>query len=263
ADIANPQSLNKYHYCYNNPLRYVDPNGHEGIGDYLKSAANAVSNSAVGDTVRGAVNAFNENNGLPAPGGNQNSLGRGIGHAFSLIQATTEIVTGGTAFVGGTAEAVLTAPTVVAAVPGAAVAVAGGAVAAHGAAVFGSTANNIYNSSNSSNSSGGGIANTGGRYGDLRKLAGPDENAHHVPQKGAKITPEIDGPAVGMTRADHSQTRTYKGRGREALKTDAHLTPRQRLAKDIRDLRTLFGSKYRKGSMEAIKYARQRPEFKK
>ena len=28
ADINNPQSLNKYQYTYNNPLRYVDPTGH-------------------------------------------------------------------------------------------------------------------------------------------------------------------------------------------------------------------------------------------
>jgi RHS repeat-associated protein len=28
ADIADPQSLNKYSYTYNNPLRYTDPNGH-------------------------------------------------------------------------------------------------------------------------------------------------------------------------------------------------------------------------------------------
>ena len=28
ADITNPQSLNKYAYTFNNPLRYTDPNGH-------------------------------------------------------------------------------------------------------------------------------------------------------------------------------------------------------------------------------------------
>jgi RHS repeat-associated protein len=29
ADIMNPQSLNKYHYSLNNPLRYMDPDGHD------------------------------------------------------------------------------------------------------------------------------------------------------------------------------------------------------------------------------------------
>jgi len=29
ADVTNPQSLNKYEYCSNNALRYIDPNGQE------------------------------------------------------------------------------------------------------------------------------------------------------------------------------------------------------------------------------------------
>lgn len=47
ADIANPQSLHKYQYCLNNPLRYVDPDGHqetpkkkgvvESVKDYISS----------------------------------------------------------------------------------------------------------------------------------------------------------------------------------------------------------------------------------
>jgi RHS repeat-associated protein len=47
---ANPQCLNRYSYCLNNPLKYVDPSGHEGeewesspppdYGDYLDDVKN-------------------------------------------------------------------------------------------------------------------------------------------------------------------------------------------------------------------------------
>jgi RHS repeat-associated protein len=35
ARIANPQSLNKYQYSFNNPLRFVDPDGHQSGDDPL------------------------------------------------------------------------------------------------------------------------------------------------------------------------------------------------------------------------------------
>src|ERR1051326_7178205 len=33
ADLTNPQTLNKYQYCVNNPLRYTDPSGHQQQDD--------------------------------------------------------------------------------------------------------------------------------------------------------------------------------------------------------------------------------------
>ncbi len=72
-----------------------------------------------------------------------------------------------------------------------------------------------------------------------------------------------NGPAVGMTKADHALTRTYAGAGKKSMRVDAGLNSRQRLAKDIYDLRANFGTKYNKGSLEAIKYGKTLKEFQK
>jgi RHS repeat-associated protein len=51
ADIHNPQSLNKYQYCYNNPLLYVDPDGHQGILD----KAIEFGKQTAADTINGGL----------------------------------------------------------------------------------------------------------------------------------------------------------------------------------------------------------------
>lgn len=73
-DMFNPQSLNRYAYCLNNPLRYVDLSGHffgdaigsavGAIGDAISNAGDAISNLGnslgdvplVGSVLEGAAN---------------------------------------------------------------------------------------------------------------------------------------------------------------------------------------------------------------
>ncbi len=43
-DVYNPQALNRYSYCLNNPLRYTDPSGHSWVGDFFRWVGNGIRN---------------------------------------------------------------------------------------------------------------------------------------------------------------------------------------------------------------------------
>jgi len=80
ADINDPQSLNKYVYTYNNPLRYVDQNGHD-IWDVIQGAANAFGSDLFGA-------------GRTDGGNADHQLGQAIGDAGATVVGTGEALAG-------------------------------------------------------------------------------------------------------------------------------------------------------------------------
>lgn len=150
ADIAEPQSLNKYHYALNSPLKYVDPDGHQAtLTDKLKAGASAVGKTVM-NTFEGAVSAWAEDNGVGGTTGPQNTVGRIIGHTAALGQGFGEAYVGVQGMAAGATEAILTAPACASgagcAVPvaGVATAAAAGVVTTHGTLVIANTLNNIF-----------------------------------------------------------------------------------------------------------------------
>jgi len=105
---------------------------------------------------------------------------------------------------------------------------------------------------------------SGGSFKNVNATRGVDEVAHHMPQNAYNKSIGLsrnDGPALLMSQDDHALTRTYAGKGKETMVSDAGLTARQRLYLDVLDIRNNFGSKYNKGLLEMIKYAKSLPEF--
>jgi len=73
ADLMNPQSLNLYSYVKNNPLSMTDPDGHNGLTDFLNGLANA--------TYRPLVTAIQH----PIVTGQ--ALGNAVAHPIATAQA--------------------------------------------------------------------------------------------------------------------------------------------------------------------------------
>jgi RHS repeat-associated protein len=133
---GNPQALNRYAYVLGNPLRYVDPSGHEpsisGFGMYVLGFVTgwAEVNSLGYTNVSGADDAFDE----LAVSSSDFASGRVIGNVIAGVQGVAEFTEGMMVGVGGTTVCLSTAGV------GCLVALTGGAVMAHGSAVAAASA---------------------------------------------------------------------------------------------------------------------------
>ncbi len=87
ADITDPQALNKYAYVRNNPLRYVDPDGHEGEETVIDVAIEEVDK-----VVRPLINSAYEG---VASGGKMAARGFGMALSVPLLLLTTPAQLGG------------------------------------------------------------------------------------------------------------------------------------------------------------------------
>ena len=99
ADLADPQSLNKYHYCINNPLRYLDPDGHQQkTSDKIMDFFNGVGKGITSSITFGASGAPRKDDSL------LNRAGQGVGTVLTHVG-------GRGAFAGGGGATLLTAGT--------------------------------------------------------------------------------------------------------------------------------------------------------
>ena len=130
---GNPQSLNRYSYAANNPLRYGDPSGHDWV-DAVNFLLGFAAQWASVNTwmVPQAQEALSVQPNEPVP----MTVGRHLGNVATVVQGVTEM-TGGVGLIGGGAVACGTG---VLCPAGATAMVAGAAVAAHGLGVAGAGA---------------------------------------------------------------------------------------------------------------------------
>ncbi|MCC7358482.1 MAG: hypothetical protein IT317_03345 [Anaerolineales bacterium] len=130
---GNPQSLNRYTYSNNNPIRFIDPSGHDGIDalSYLFGIAYGWTHAnlqALGPLV--APPAMQQFEAL-AIDSNAFNAGRVVGGMAAMAQGVGE-VGGGSTIAGGGVAACATG---VLCLAGAPAIVEGLAIAGHGAAV--------------------------------------------------------------------------------------------------------------------------------
>jgi hypothetical protein len=102
-------------------------------------------------------------------------------------------------------------------------------------------------------------AGEAGRFSALsaRGVVGDELVPHHIPQAALRFTARAEGGAIVLPQELHVQTRTFGVRGLVTARTEASLSFRNVLARDIRDIRRISGRTYSKGLRDLIDYYRR------
>jgi RHS repeat-associated protein len=116
ADIASPQSLNKYQYCLNDPLRFVDPDGHQEtladrVENRIATVGAAVTNYYIGagkawDNIRIGIKNINADMGYGEHEAPHEATNKA--QAVGMIVVERGTLFGGLLIPGSTTGAVMT-----------------------------------------------------------------------------------------------------------------------------------------------------------
>jgi RHS repeat-associated protein len=99
-DYTNPQSLNRYAYCLNNPLKYIDPTGHSWWSNLVNIIKVVIT--AVVDTITGGDSSGSSSSSSSSSSGSGSSGGSsgGDGTAGGTGTETSVTILGGLAVSG-------------------------------------------------------------------------------------------------------------------------------------------------------------------
>lgn len=105
---------------------------------------------------------------------------------------------------------------------------------------------------------GGVVAGEAGRFARLeaRAVVADALTPHHMPQAALGFTSRADGGALVLPAAEHALTRTYGALGRATRRAEADMVFRDVLARDMRDVRQIAGSRYDQGLRDLLQYYR-------
>jgi RHS repeat-associated protein len=240
---ADPDSWHLYVYCRNNPLRYKDPTGRgaQELAEFLVGMPRGAASVISWGTMPGAA---------PQPSDGWPSLtGQLVG---TVAMSAVEIA-------AGSGETVVTSPAALTGVGAVAPAV-GVAIVAHGAIGGAINVGQL--------GSMGWARYKGGSHGEMKGPVGDGLESNHMPADSTTDIPRDRGPAIQMDPGDHRLTSSHGSQGLAGAQYRSELADlvkqgrwRDAMAKEIRDVRSLFGTKYNEAIKQMLEYAKELKEM--